>query len=114
MLETMSKSRGIEHSMSMINFQSANPAPLAPLSPQATSPTNDSAGPGFPLSSIQETTAAGMGIRSASMPNFGATGRNFSSMMLSQYFDNIGTNSGDGNPDDDDFGLFIEEEGIEF
>ena len=31
MLETMSKSRGIEHSMSMINFQSANPAPLAPL-----------------------------------------------------------------------------------
>lgn len=120
MLETMSKTRGIEHSISMLNFQSSNPTGALPTNSTIDgAPLTDSAAkPNSPtLSSIQENNSAPMG-RSTSMPNFqggglNQTGRTFSSMMLSQYFDNIGSNVGDGNPEDD-VGLDLDEEGICF
>ena len=106
MLETMSKTRDIERSISMVNFQAPSPnsqdEPSSPKSTDSDIPANLLSIPEQPQRSGQ---SSGMGTRSMSMPNLAPSSRNFSSMTLSNYFSNFAEEEGD---DDDMVGLSMD------
>ena len=106
MLETMSKTRDIERSISMVNFQPPSPNSqddtLSPKSNDSDRPANLLSIPEQPQTSGQSSS---MGTRSMSMPNLANSSRNFSSMTLSNYFSNFAEEEGD---DDDMVGLSMD------